>query len=82
MHARRDYLGQGGVGRHQHSLGSFASSTNPVLRDMHEYIMVFSKDQFKLPDGGKTGIQLEASCRFWTRSIWRPEVSPDDKSPK
>lgn len=60
--------------------GSFASSTNPVLRDMHEYIMVFSKDQFKLPDGGKTGI-TGGQFVDWTRSIWRPEASPDDKSP-
>ena len=60
--------------------GSFASSTNPVLRDMHEYIMVFSKDQFKLPDGGKTGI-TGGQFVDWTRSIWRPETSPDDKSP-
>ncbi|HSN77714.1 MAG TPA: site-specific DNA-methyltransferase [Anaerolineae bacterium] len=52
--------------------GSFASSTDPVLRDVHEYIMVFSKEQFRLDDGGKTGI---SGGQFvdWTRSIWRPE---------
>lgn len=42
--------------------------------------MVFSKDQFKLPDGGKTGI-TGGQFVDWTRSIWRPETSPDDKSP-
>ncbi len=52
--------------------GSFASSTDPVLRDVHEYIMVFSKDQFRLESGGKTGV---SGGQFvdWTRSIWRPE---------
>lgn len=56
--------------------GSFASSTDPVLRDVHEYIMVFSKEQFRLDGGGKTGI---SGGQFvdWTRSIWRPEEAGD-----
>jgi DNA modification methylase len=59
--------------------GSFASSTDPVLRDVHEYIMVFSKKQFRLDDGGKTGI---SGGQFvdWTRSIWRPEETAAQKS--
>ena len=59
--------------------GSFASSADPVLRDVHEYIMVFSKKQFRLQDGGKTGI---SGGQFvdWTRSIWRPEEI-GDRSP-
>lgn len=56
--------------------GSFASSTDPVLRDVHEYIMVFSKEQFRLESGGKTGA---SGGQFvdWTRSIWRPEEAGD-----
>lgn len=59
--------------------GSFASSTDPVLRDVHEYIMVFSKEQFRLDGGGKTGI---SGGQFvdWTRSIWRPEEAGDRSS--
>lgn len=59
--------------------GSFASSTDPVLRDVHEYIMVFSKVQFRLDGGGKTGI---SGGQFvdWTRSIWRPEEAGDRSS--
>jgi SAM-dependent methyltransferase len=59
--------------------GSFASSTDPVLRDVHEYIMVFSKEQFRLDDGGKTGI---SGGQFvdWTRSIWRPEEAREQRS--
>ena len=56
--------------------GSFASSSDPVLRDVHEYIMIFSKESFKLDGGGKTGI---SGGQFvdWTRSIWRPEAFED-----
>jgi DNA modification methylase len=56
--------------------GSFGSSTDPVLRDVHEYIMVFSKEQFRLDGGGKSGI---SGGQFvdWTRSIWRPEEAGD-----
>lgn len=59
--------------------GSFASSTDPVLRDVHEYIMVFSKEQFRLDSGGKTGI---SGGQFvdWTRSIWRPEEAGERSS--
>jgi DNA modification methylase len=59
--------------------GSFASSSDPVLRDVHEYIMVFSKEQFRLDDGGKTGV---SGGQFvdWTRSIWRPEEASDRSS--
>ena len=52
--------------------GSFASSSDPVLRDVHEYIMIFSKESFKLDGGGKTGIS-GGEFVDWTRSIWRPE---------
>lgn len=52
--------------------GSFGRASNPTLRDVHEYITVWSKDQLKLEGGGDigpTGNQFVA----WTRSIWRPE---------
>lgn len=52
--------------------GSFARASDPVLRDVHEYIMVFSKETFKLAGGGSTGI-TGGQFVEWTRSIWRPE---------
>jgi site-specific DNA-methyltransferase (adenine-specific) len=52
--------------------GSFGSSSNPTLRDVHEYITVWSKDQLKLVDGGKTDVTGNQFVA-WTRSIWRPE---------
>jgi modification methylase len=53
--------------------GSFGRSSNPTLRDVHEYITVWSKDRLKLPDGGETGITGNQFVA-WTRSIWRPEA--------
>ena len=52
--------------------GSFGRSTNPTLRDVHEYITIWSKDQLRLDDGGETGITGNQFVA-WTRSIWRPE---------
>jgi site-specific DNA-methyltransferase (adenine-specific) len=52
--------------------GSFARSSNPTLRDVHEYITVWSKDQLRLNGGGPTGISGNEFVA-WTRSIWRPE---------
>ncbi len=52
--------------------GSFGRASNPTLRDVHEYITVWSKEQLRLDgegDSGVTGNQFVA----WTRSIWRPE---------
>lgn len=50
--------------------GSFQSAANPVLRDVHEYILIFSKDSFgrkKVEDGDS--ISKEAFLEY-TRSVW------------
>ncbi len=52
--------------------GSFGRASNPTLRDVHEYITIWSKDQFRLDGGGETGISSNDFVA-WTRSIWRPE---------
>jgi site-specific DNA-methyltransferase (adenine-specific) len=52
--------------------GSFARSSNPTLRDVHEYITVWSKEQLKLGDAGPTGVSGDQFVT-WTRSVWRPE---------
>ncbi len=53
--------------------GSFARASNPVLRDTHEYIMVFSKDTMRLEKpytrGESSGIENMEFVE-WTRSIW------------
>ncbi len=52
--------------------GSFRQSSNPTLRDVHEYITIWSKDQLRLDSRGLTGITGNEFVA-WTRSIWRPE---------
>ena len=59
--------------------GSFASSSDPVLRDVHEYIMIFSKESTRLDGGGRTGIS-GGEFVDWTRSIWRPEEIGDQST--
>ena len=50
--------------------GSFVRASNPVLRDVHEYIMVFCKESFGLEsERNHSGISNEDFVN-WTRSIW------------
>ncbi len=51
--------------------GSFARASNPILRDVHEYIMVFSKDSWRLEESRGTTSGIE-NLEFveWTKSIW------------
>jgi len=54
--------------------GSWKSATNPVLRDVHEYILVFSKEVFNR----EPGIDTLSTKNFlkYTKSIWRfPTIS-------
>jgi modification methylase len=52
--------------------GSWKSPTNPILRDTHEYILVFSKDSFsrKKPAGQEGTIDRDAFMRD-TKSLWQ-----------
>lgn len=50
--------------------GSWRSPSNPTFRDVHEYILVFSKGQFgRRVEGGKASITSEQFVA-WTKSIW------------
>jgi len=56
--------------------GSWMSATNPVLRDVHEYILVFSKDTFKRKSKGKKNTISRDQFLEWTKSVWTfPAVS-------
>lgn len=56
--------------------GSWLSAANPVLRDVHEYILVFSKASFSR-EGSKRESTIERDDFLaWTKSIWTfPAVS-------
>lgn len=56
--------------------GSWMSATNPVLRDVHEYILVFSKDTFKRKRKAKENTISRDDFLEWTKSVWTfPAVS-------
>lgn len=50
--------------------GSWLSAANPVLRDIHEYILVFSKGSFSLPKNDKEATIKKAEFLEWTKSVW------------
>ena len=56
--------------------GSFQSASNPCLRDIHEYLLIFSKGQFKLDrtsdekEDGRVDTIDKQEFIDWTKSIW------------
>jgi site-specific DNA-methyltransferase (adenine-specific) len=56
--------------------GSWMSAGNPVLRDIHEYILVFSKESFSRKRGRKKDTITKEDFLEWTKSVWTfPAVS-------
>jgi DNA modification methylase len=51
--------------------GSWLSASNPTLRDVHEYVMIFSKDTFtrRKSKGRKSTITRDEFLE-WTKSVW------------
>ncbi|RLF32769.1 MAG: site-specific DNA-methyltransferase [Thermoplasmata archaeon] len=60
--------------------GSWLSATNPTLRDIHEYILVFSKDTFSRENIKKrrNTISKEEFLEF-TKSVWTFPAEPAHK---
>ena len=54
--------------------GSWMSASNPILRDVHEYILIFSKGDYKRERKSKKRDQADTISRDdfieWTKSIW------------
>jgi DNA modification methylase len=50
--------------------GSWLSASNPVLRDVHEYILVFCKETFTRPAGDRLSTILKEDFLAWTKSVW------------
>jgi len=50
--------------------GSWQSAANPILRDVHEYILVFSKGDYKREKGEKQNSISKDQFMEWTKSIW------------
>jgi site-specific DNA-methyltransferase (adenine-specific) len=51
--------------------GSWLSASNPVLRDVHEYILVFSKAGFRRPQGDRENTIQKEDFLAWTKSVWQ-----------
>jgi len=50
--------------------GSWKSASNPTLRDIHEYILVFSKGDFGRQKGDKENTCTKEEFLEFTKSIW------------
>lgn len=50
--------------------GSWQSASNPTLRDVHEYILVFSKKTFSRPKDGREDSISKENFLENTKSIW------------
>lgn len=51
--------------------GSWRSASNPVLRDVHEYILIFSRDGFQRPKGDRENTIQKEDFLAWTKSVWQ-----------
>jgi len=63
--------------------GSWQSASNPVLRDTHEYILVFSKGAFDRKKTGRENTITKEQFMEWTKSVWtmNPESAKKVKHP-
>ncbi len=50
--------------------GSWMSASNPTLRDVHEYILVFSKQTFKRPKMDRKSTISRDEFLEYTKSVW------------
>lgn len=50
--------------------GSWMSASNPTLRDIHEYILVFSKEKFRLERENKENTIFKEEFLEYTKSVW------------
>lgn len=57
--------------------GSWMSAGNPTLRDLHEYVLIFSKQRFDRPNKGRSTISREEFMSA-TTSVWH--IPPESAS--
>jgi len=50
--------------------GSWLSAANPILRDIHEYILVFSKGDYSRKKKNKESTISKEHFMEWTKSVW------------
>ena len=50
--------------------GSWMSASNPTLRDIHEYILIFTKGEYKRDGKNRKNTITRDQFMEWTKSIW------------
>jgi site-specific DNA-methyltransferase (adenine-specific) len=67
---------KGGSASRSTAWGSWRSAANPVLRDVHEYILIFSKESLARRSDGRAATISKESFLEWTKSVWSfPAIS-------
>lgn len=61
---------KGGSASASTAWGSWRSASNPVLRDVHEYVLVFSKESFARSAAGRKSTITRDDFLDWTKSVW------------
>ena len=59
--------------------GSWCSPSNPTLRDVHEYILIFSKGVYKREKKNKKITIQKEQFMEWTKSIWNMKTESAKK---
>ena len=59
--------------------GSWCSPSNPTLRDVHEYILIFSKGSYKREKKNKKITIQKEQFIEWTKSIWNMKTESAKK---
>ncbi|MFQ5754054.1 MAG: DNA-methyltransferase, partial [bacterium] len=59
--------------------GSWLSAKNPTLRDIHEYILIFSKGMFSRENLGRKSTISKEEFLEYTKSIWTFSAEPATK---
>jgi modification methylase len=60
--------------------GSWASPSNPTLRDVHEYILVFSKEGYRRQLQGRPSTITREDFLSFTKSVWSFNAEPAKKT--
>ncbi|MDH7604004.1 MAG: site-specific DNA-methyltransferase [Melioribacter sp.] len=59
--------------------GSWLSAKNPTLRDIHEYILIFSKGSFSRENFGRESTISKEEFLEFTKSVWTFSAEPATK---
>lgn len=59
--------------------GSWLSARNPTLRDIHEYILIFSKGMFSRVNAGRNSSISKDEFLEFTKSVWTFAAEPATK---